>query len=316
MRLERAESFVLSVLLLMATLSVIITQLKHINVIYSEYFFRSAFALTFFGIGQFYRRVRLHPPIATSATAIALFLVAGQTMRLFNYTLLPYQFTSADQFLAALDLKLGFVWSSFAVKISNYPKVTSLLRMVYISSYLQIVTLIFLLGMFAKLSEITRFMMANITAGLITISVWFLFPSSTPVAFQTVSPEIASKLNLVLSTDYGYWLAHAGQQGLKTLSPSALGGIVGFPSFHTVMAILIVWYSKNIPHAIKLFFPVNLLMLPAIVLHGAHNLIDVFGGFLVAAAAIWLSEKNATSIAKLNLKTQTPEQRDPKPLSA
>jgi hypothetical protein len=32
-------------------------------------------------------------------------------------------------------------------------------------------------------------------------------------------------------------------------------------------------------------------MLPAILLHGSHNLIDVFGGVCVTIASVWISSK-------------------------
>jgi membrane-associated phospholipid phosphatase len=124
-----------------------------------------------------------------------------------------------------------------------------------------------------------------------------LFPSSTPAAFQELSPEVVSKLNLVLSAELGQWLAAIGQSGLQTLDPSALGGIVGFPSFHTVMAILILRYSKEFNGGLAFYSTLNLLMIPAILLHGAHNLVDVFGGLAVAAVTIWLTEANATFIS-------------------
>jgi hypothetical protein len=293
MRLERAERFVICFLLLMAVLAICIAELKHINVAYSEYRFRSTLAAVFFVIGQFYRSARNHPSLATSATAIALFLAAGQTMRLFNYVLLPYEFGPIDGWLASIDANFGFVWSSFASDMAGHPMLSDLLRTVYISSYIQIISLIFLLGIFGKTCAVTRFLTANISGGLVTITIWFLFPSSTPAAFQTLSPDIASKLNLVLTAEYGRWLANAGQNGLHTLNPSALGGIVGFPSFHTVMSILVVRYSKEIPYGLAVYATLNILMIPAILLHGAHNLVDIVGGFAVAAIAIWLAEKNA-----------------------
>jgi PAP2 superfamily len=302
MRFERAELFVLWVLLLMAALSIIIAQLKHINVLYSEYIFRGTLALVFLGIGQFCRRVRAYPSIATSATAVALFLVAGQVMRLFNYTLLPYDYSSIDHLLAWLDAKLGFVWSSFAVEMTNYPKLCNLLGLVYISCYLQIASLVIMLGIFRRNSAITRFLSANVIGGLITICIWFLFPSSTPSAFQALSPEIGSKLDLVLSVEWGKWLAAVGHSGLHTLNPSELGGIVGFPSFHTVMAILILRYAKEFPGGLAFYSTLNVLMIPAILLHGAHNLVDVIGGCAVGAISIWLTEKNELIVSRNSLR--------------
>ena len=300
MRFERAEYFLLFTLVILATLSVCIAQIKNINVEFSDYIFRGAIAATMIAIGQFYRLLRPRPSIAASATAIGIFLMAGQTMRLFNYTLLPYNFSSVDVQLAWIDAQFGFVWSSYAQHMSQYPIISDLLRKVYISSYIQIVFLILLLGIFEKTSTIMRFLTANIMGGLVTVFLWFLFPSSTPSAFQTISPEILARLDLVLGAEYGRWLAELGQQGVSIIKPSSLGGIVGFPSFHTVMALLIVWYAKEIRYAFFGFLTLNTLMMPATLLHGAHNLVDIFGGFAVAALAIWLSESNAKSIAQLD----------------
>jgi PAP2 superfamily len=293
MRFERPEFFTLWILLVTATLSIIIAQLKHIDVLYSEYAFRGTFVLVFFGIGQFYRRVRVRTSIAAVTTGIALFLAAGQVMKLFSHTLLPYDYSPIDHLLAATDAKLGFVWSSFAVEMTNYPKLCNLLRLVYISCYLQIASLVIMLGIFRRNSAIARFLSANVIGGLITICIWFLFPSSTPSAFQALSPEIGSKLDLVLSVEWGKWLAAVGHSGLHTLNPSELGGIVGFPSFHTVMAILILRYAKEFPGGLAFYSTLNVLMIPAILLHGTHNLVDVIGGFAVGAISIWLTEKNA-----------------------
>ena len=211
-------------------------------------------------------------------------------MRLFNFVLLPYQFPPVDLLLAEVDGALGFHWSSYARMMAEFPSLSSLLFFVYTTSYWQMVALIFLLGLFGKTTSIKQFMLANIIGGLLTTLIWFFLPSSTPAAFQPLPDGIDKQLDLFLNGEYGRWLVRIGQDGLSYLSPEVMGGIVGFPSFHTVMAIIIVRYSREVPYAVIPFGILNALMFPAILLHGAHNLVDVFGGIAVVWAAIWMAE--------------------------
>ena len=291
MRFERAEKFLLLLLGVMAALGICIAVIKHIAIQYSDYLIYLCLASMFLMIGQFYRSYRNHQPIACASTAIAIFVLSGQIMRSFNYLLLPYQFASIDDALAGFDSLFGFVWSDFAVWMAGYPGMSGFLRTVYTSSYVQIVLLIFLLGLAGRSVAILKFSLANIIGGLITIQIWYLFPSSTPVAFQTMPSETASILDLFLTAEYGQGLVRLGQRDLSLLVPSELGGIVGFPSFHTVMAMVVVYFSRSIPFGIVPFAIWNAFMIPAILLHGAHNLADVFGGMVVATLGIWMANK-------------------------
>ena len=134
-------------------------------------------------------------------------------------------------------------------------------------------------------------MLAVVIGGLITIEVWALFPSSTPAAFQALPADVAARLGLIVSPQQGSWLVTLSYEGLARISPNELVGIVGFPSYHTVLALLSVWFARKVRFLLIPIMVINSLMLPAILLHGSHNLIDVFGGICVTIVSIWFSEK-------------------------
>ena len=136
-------------------------------------------------------------------------------------------------------------------------------------------------------------MLAIIIGGVITIEVWTLFPSSTPAAFQNIPPNIAASLGLVVSPGQGEWLVQLSREGLKTLAPEYFVGVVGFPSYHTVLAVVSVVYAFKMRFIWLPFLALNTLMLPAILLHGSHNLVDVFGGLAVSAVSVWIAGKIA-----------------------
>ena len=68
-------------------------------------------------------------------------------------------------------------------------------------------------------------------------------------------------------------------------------GLIGFPSYHTVMAILTTYAVRGIR---RLFWPVaiwNALVIIAVPVDGAHNICDVAAGMLVAWGSIAVAHR-------------------------
>ncbi len=125
----------------------------------------------------------------------------------------------------------------------------------------------------------------------ITTEVWALFPSSTPAAFQPLPVDVAARLGLVVSPEQGAWLARISHEGLPSIGAESMVGIVGFPSYHTVLTFTTLYFAWTI---VWLRWPLaflTMLMVPAILVHGSHNVIDVFGGLVVSGAAIVIAKR-------------------------
>jgi membrane-associated phospholipid phosphatase len=169
-----------------------------------------------------------------------------------------------------------------------------MLKTVYKTSLWQCFLLLIVLGLFGKVQHVSRLALAFILSGIISISVWSLFPSSTPAAFQPLSADVLNNLHLTVDPAYGAKLVALSKTGSNFITPLSMLGMVGFPSFHTVMAALFLYYSWPLKYLRLPALVVTGLMLPAILLHGAHNLIDVLGGIAVAAFAIWFASRTAS----------------------
>jgi PAP2 superfamily len=288
---ERAERFMIAAILLIAGVSMGLSAARGVPVAWHLYDVALVFDLLFILLGQFYRTARKNPAIASAATAVGLLLMAGQLLPIFNYLLLPYKYHGVDQLLADADALFGFKWASYAVWMAQFPKFCLFLRTVYASTFLQIAGTIFLLGLVCRTGDVSRMMLATLLGGAITISIWSLFPSSTPVAFQDLPADAAAALKLAVDRQMGSDLVRLSQEGVALVTPKGMLGMVGFPSFHTVMLLLVVWFTRVIPIVRAPLLVWNVFMLPAILLHGAHNLVDVFGGAAVAALSIWLADR-------------------------
>lgn len=255
--------------------------------------FSSSFA-TFGGfmtIGQFYRKVRPDERIATVVTAVAFLMFTGHVFSVLTYLHLPYLVQGGDQFFEQIDRNLGFNWSSFVVAVSEYPAICEALRLVYLSSAWQIAAAILALGLVRRFDEIGALAFAILVGAAVTTEIWAVFPSSTPAAFQPLPAEVVARLGLVVSPEQGAWLARISQEGLPSIGAESMVGIVGFPSYHTVLTFTTLYFAWTITW---LRWPLGLhgtLMVPAILVHGSHNVIDVFGGLVVAVAAIVIAKR-------------------------
>lgn len=92
----------------------------------------------------------------------------------------------------------------------------------------------------------------------------------------------------MVNSAYGSELNRLLVEGVSDISELRVTGLVGFPSFHTVMALMsliAIWPYRLARLALIV---VNTALLPAILIHGGHNLMDVLGGTVVTAVSWWL----------------------------
>jgi hypothetical protein len=99
-------------------------------------------------------------------------------------------------------------------------------------------------------------------------------------------PAAAAHLPLALDQDYANALVGLLQHGPGTISPREAKGLIGFPSYHAVLALLVVAYTREIAVLRWAALILNLIVLIATPLQGGHHLIDVLAAFPVTALAI------------------------------
>lgn len=237
-------------------------------------------------VGQFYRRYRPNERIASALTATGAFVLFTLAASLFNYLLLP---VGGDRWVDALfidiDARVGYRWADLVDFAAQFPVVSALLRAIYLSSLPQIVMVIIFLGFSRRFADLHLFLLTGIFAALATILIWYALPSSGPSAYQVVAPDVAARARLVVDSGYGAELTRLMLEGPTFITPRDTLGLIAFPSFHTVMACLSVWFMAGFRRVFPLVLVVNALMLPAILVHGGHHLVDVAGGLAVFALA-------------------------------
>ncbi|HRP79704.1 MAG TPA: phosphatase PAP2 family protein [Aquamicrobium sp.] len=237
-------------------------------------------------LGLAYRHSRRSEEIALATLAAGLFVLFTIVGSLFNHLLLPVGESRLDAALASIDGWLGYSWPDLVAATAGFPAFGALLRLVYLSSLPQLVVVILVLGLSGRRAPLHRFLVTGVFGALISVGVWSAMPSFGPAVYHPVAAETVEALAMVVGPAYGAELSRLAVEGPTLLSPKDALGLIAFPSFHTVMACMAVWFTRPFPRLFPAFLVVNLLMVPAILVHGGHHLMDVFGGVAVFALAL------------------------------
>lgn len=236
--------------------------------------------VTLFGGALIYRRLGRSQRISNTLSACGIFIIFSASGVILNYALLSGQANIIDTNLFAIDHWIGFNWQIFAEQAARFPVFSRWLGPLYNSSIIQITFVILLLGFIGRPKQLHHFLLVGIIASIASILTWAFFPSFGPSAYINLAPEIDANLGRVFNVQLGQKLLELYANGPTIISANNLLGLIAFPSMHTVMALMCVWHVR----ATWFFWPMlltNLLMIPAILLHGGHHLIDIIGGLVL-----------------------------------
>lgn len=264
----------------------------------SSYGLLFALILPLAAAGAFYARVRRDDVLNALLACSAFLIVFPAGCALLSYLLATVAGPRIDALLAAADRAIGFDWPALMGFVAQYPKANMLLGLAYVSVMPQTVILIFALGFTKKIAELYRFSLALAIGAVITLAVWTLAPSFGAFSVYTLPDATAGRLGLVLGFDYGHALVQMLKDGPGFISPKELRGIVGFPSYHTLQALVLMWYARDLKILRWPAIALNLAVLAAIPIQGGHHLVDAFGGAAVTALSIVLSAWIVSAAAK------------------
>jgi len=264
--------------------------LVHFDIELVNYLTIAAAAPLFMVGSAFYSRARNDEALSTLFAAAAFFVTFPPACNLLSYLILTVAGTRIDLQLAHLDHEIGFNWLSLMAFAADHRVATELLRYAYLSVIPQTLVIPFVLGWKKELADIYGLCLSIAIGAAITLTVWGFHPSFGAFSISHLPNKTAAGLGLALDTDYGAALAHMLQNGPGHISPAELRGIIGFPSYHTLQAVVLTWYARHIPYVRWLSLVLNTAVLIAVPIHGGHHLVDLFGGLAVSAAAIATTE--------------------------
>lgn len=240
------------------------------------------------GIGVYLRTVKQAPRLGLGVVGFAIFMAFTGTVSILAYTFFPFVNPRIDLQLMELDAKVGFVWLDFVTWIASVPGLGLVLSYVYVSSLFQMVMVILLLAYLNLPTQLHRFLLTGILSMLVTLAIWWRWPSIGPPAYVDIPPDLAARTALIANEAVGASLLRWANEGNRIITPDIITGTVSFPSFHLIMAMLVVWFTWRTVVTVPAVI-VNTAMVPALILHGGHHLIDLAGGVATFAVCLALA---------------------------
>nr|WP_274617407.1 phosphatase PAP2 family protein [Bradyrhizobium oropedii] len=197
-----------------------------------------------------------------------------------------------DQLLRA-DQLMGYDWMVFAAFFASSDLMVRIVTESYQSVFYLPSVVILCLAVKGDIATLEKFILAAIISLIITIAVFAVLPATTAWTHLGLSDtEVASFRTLPRSSEG--WideLIRIREGSLRSLHNFHGRGLIAFPSFHCVAALLLIWASWNvrwlrIPMALA-----NLCMLVSTPLIGGHYLVDLIGGAVVTVVSVIIAKQ-------------------------
>ncbi len=289
--LHRPEWLLVGLTVLTGFASLILSVIKDQPVAWQAFCVSFVPAVGLLFVGQYLRGPKAAPRLSQFAIANAIYIGFSGVIAILIYLRFPIADPLIDTQLAQMDAWLGFSWEGFVTWLAQYPAFGSFLAPVYLSSLPQLFILIGVLALMGHATRLNRALITGIFSLCFTVAFWWIWPSVGPSAYITIPSETAEAIGLFHGPELGAKLARLVSEGTPLIHPGDIMGTIAFPSYHTVMMLVVIWYLRGI----WLFWPAlafNALMVPAILSHGGHYLIDALGGLIAfsiaALIAAWI----------------------------
>jgi len=195
-----------------------------------------------------------------------------------------------DQALLAIDRALGLDPEPIARFVNDHPWLADILSRSYGLIKWPLLFIPVVLTLTARYVRLQLFMLAMSLALAITIAISALVPAiGTYYGLQLPAahfPEINTAVYAGQLRD----IVGLRDGSLHELQLFKLSGIVSFPSFHAASAVLYMWALWPVRRIGGIAAALNLMMIAATPVIGAHYIVDVAGGIALAAGSIFAAK--------------------------
>jgi uncharacterized membrane protein YiaA len=253
-----------------------------------------------YGLFGYYNVVspeRRHPRIFFPLTAIAQMILIVSVMVSITYIATSVNFPLKDATLLALDRAIGLDFRAYLNFINDRQWLIYILATGYRAISWPICVIVIALPLAGYYRRTGEFICAFTLALIATTCISTLIPATG--IYGAMGLLAADFPNIVPQSYYdGMREIPALRDGsLRELNILQLGGVLTFPSFHAISAVLYTWAFWPV----RWFRPLNLLcngvMIAATPVGGGHFFVDVIAGIALAAASIFAARRIHLALA-------------------
>ena len=229
-------------------------------------------------IGFFYGSIRRNAQLADMALWGAVVTAFSIAAAIFTYLTATLAFPLIDSELARIDAGLGFSWPAWFQFVKSHFWLKGLFAIIYAILLPECAAAIVYFAHRGRSDRIAEFLWGALLSILITAPISGIVPAlGAFVHFGVPGPAEATYLPHLLALREGT---------ASAFSMNELQGIITMPSYHTVLAILIVYAFRGCGRLFTLVLVLNSVMLLTLPSEGGHYLIDLIAGGAIATVTI------------------------------
>jgi hypothetical protein len=234
-------------------------------------------------IALFYRFTGRSSQLYEASHYTALWTAFTISAAIFTYLTASLKLPLHEVEFARLDAALGFDWYRWVESIKFHPALELLLLCAYNSFLPQIIGSIMYFA-FTRRSDHNNELLGGAMVSLLATAVLAgLLPAIGP-HFPGATPLCQRALIAV-------------REGQSKFALAEMQGIITMPSYHTVLAILLIYVHRPPSRWFLPLAVLNALMLLSIPSEGPHYLVDMLAGGAVAAVSIPLTARALAPVA-------------------
>lgn len=237
--------------------------------------------------GYLYKVWRPEPRLATMLFGTGFLISFSAAASVLNAMLLVVAGSRIDGILAQADRALGFDWPNVMRALAGHQTLLWALQFAYSALLPEIALTIVVLSTLGHAPAVYRFVLAVAIGALICIFIWTLFPAFGAMSVYHLDPTTAARLHVPVDGAYGQALIKMLRDGPGLIAPNSAKGLIGFPSYHATLALLLIWYLHDVPWLRWPALLFNGLVVLATPIEGGHHWVDVFAGAPVAIMAVF-----------------------------
>ncbi len=189
----------------------------------------------------------------------------------------------SDEWLAACDHALGLEVPDVLGWLANYPLFLVALERVYYTLIFLMAAALLITSLGNRLQAAKEYVIANVSAVLLCFPLFAFFQAVGPWVVYGYAPSPNQQLFMEV-------FGALREQETFTMDLSYVNGLLCFPSFHTVLAVLAAWALRSVPVVRWVAGIWAALIVVSTVTTGWHYIVDVLAGVGVAACSAMLAK--------------------------
>ncbi|CAM2872682.1 phosphatase PAP2 family protein [Legionella worsleiensis] len=188
-------------------------------------------------------------------------------------------FPPIDKYIVALESRLNINLVSMMEWTNQYQWLKYILNLIYENIHYQLSIIPLVIIVSGKFQLMREYYFLLLVTAIVGFTFYYFFPTTAPASVLSsslFSPE-------QIATGYKFNQIHH-----HIIPTTNEGGLIAFPSFHTVWAIFCVYLLKDWAIPCCVLAIINTLLIVSCVLLGWHYLLDIIGGLILAGSGFYL----------------------------